>query len=85
MMIKTWRQNWNSGEFSFYWSQLADFAKSKDKDGISPWAEMRESMTVAMQNTPKTGQAVITDLGEDFDIHPRHVNLKLLSVLFVGL
>jgi sialate O-acetylesterase len=71
MMIKTWRKDWGVGDFSFYWSQLADFAQSRDADGYSPWAEMRESMTVAMQTTPKTGQAVITDLGEDTDIHPR--------------
>ncbi|MCM8536464.1 MAG: sialate O-acetylesterase [Lentisphaeraceae bacterium] len=71
MMIKTWRKNWNSGEFSFYWSQLANYSRNRDKNGASPWAEIRESMTLTMQSTPKTGQAIITDLGEDKDIHPR--------------
>jgi sialate O-acetylesterase len=71
MLIKTWRAKWNLGNFPFYWSQLADFGKKRDVDGFSPWAEIRESMTVAMQNPQNTGQAVITDLGEDADIHPR--------------
>lgn len=71
MLIKTWRQKWNLGDFPFYWSQLADFAQKRDVDGFSPWAEIRESMTLTMMNTKNTGQAVITDLGEDADIHPR--------------
>jgi len=71
-MINTWRKAWGIGEFSFYWSQLADFAKDRDIGGVSPWAEIRESMTVAMNTTPRTGQAVIIDLGEDKDIHPKN-------------
>ena len=71
MMIKTWRQKWDSGNFPFYWSQLADFCRDDESDGNSPWAEIRESMTVAMQTTENTGQAVITDLWEEQDIHPR--------------
>lgn len=71
MMIKTWRDQWGLGDFSFYWSQLADFGGENKKYNRSYWAEIRESMTVAMQTTPKTGQAVITDLGEAADIHPR--------------
>ena len=69
-MISAWRQHWQIGDFPFYWVQLADFGKKRDSDGYSPWAEIRESMTIAYQNTENTGQAVITDLGEDSNIHP---------------
>lgn len=72
LMIKRWRTDWGIGDFSFYWSQLADFAKSRDVDGSSSWGEMRESMTIATHKVKNSGQAVITDLGEDKDIHPRN-------------
>ena len=72
LMIKTWRKNWNSGEFSFYWSQLANYSGGGDKKGFSTWAEIRESMTLALGETTKTGQAVITDLGDGKDIHPKN-------------
>ena len=69
MMIETWRKEWQIGDF--HWTQLADFGKNRDKNGNGAWAEIRESMTIAFQNTNNTGQAIITDLGEDSNIHPR--------------
>src|SRR5256885_13067304 len=38
----------------------------------SSWAELREAQTLTMSRLPNTGQAVIIDLGEDKDIHPRN-------------
>jgi len=37
----------------------------------SAWAELREAQTMAF-TLPKTGQAVIIDIGEANDIHPRN-------------
>jgi sialate O-acetylesterase len=39
--------------------------------GESAWAELRESQTKTLR-LPHTGQAVIIDLGEGKDIHPRN-------------
>lgn len=69
LMIQTWRDLWQQGDFSFYWVQLADFLAEPTQPGDSAWAELREAQTMT-QKLPKTGQAVIIDLGEANDIHP---------------
>lgn len=71
-LIEHWRQEWGQGDFPFYWVQLANHrAESKTAPKGSPWAELREAQTKAMK-LPNTGQAVIIDLGEGKDIHPRN-------------
>jgi sialate O-acetylesterase len=70
-MIEQWRKEWQQGDFPFYWVQLADFMAEKPEPGESSWAELRESQTKTMR-LPNTGQAVIIDLGEGKDIHPRN-------------
>jgi sialate O-acetylesterase len=70
-MIEQWRKEWKQGDFPFYWVQLADYLPEKPEPGDSTWAELRESQTKAMK-LPNTGQAVIIDLGEGRDIHPRN-------------
>src|SRR5690606_17622990 len=61
---------WGIGDFPFYWVQLADFKAEKAEPGDSDWAELREAQTQTLE-LPNTGQAVIYDLGEGRDIHPR--------------
>lgn len=70
-MIEQWRKEWNQGDFPFYWVQLADYRAEKPEPGDSDWAELRESQTKTMK-LPNTGQAVIIDLGEGKDIHPKN-------------
>ncbi len=70
-MIEQWREEWGQGNFSFYWVQLADFKAEKSEPGESDWAELREAQTSTLK-LPNTGQAVIIDLGEANDIHPRN-------------
>ncbi len=70
-MIEQWRAEWGQGDFPFYWVQLADYMAETDQPGDSAWAELRESQTKTM-SLPKTGQAVIIDLGEANDIHPKN-------------
>ena len=69
-MIMDWREQFNQ-EFPFIWVQLANFMAPAAQPKESSWAELREaqSMTLAL---PKTGQAVIIDIGEANDIHPRN-------------
>jgi sialate O-acetylesterase len=70
-MIEQWRKEWAEGDFPFYWVQLANYQARKPEPGDSTWAELREAQTKSMK-LPNTGQAVIIDLGEGKDIHPKN-------------
>jgi len=72
LMIKNWRDEWAQGDFPFYWVQLADFQAEKPEPGDSDWAELREAQTMTMAKLPNTGEAVIIDIGEGKDIHPKN-------------
>lgn len=72
LMIENWRNVWSQGDFPFYWVQLADFRQEKDQPADSDWAELREAQTMTLDRLPKTGEAVIIDLGEAEDIHPKN-------------
>jgi sialate O-acetylesterase len=71
-MIKNWRDEWAQGDFPFYWVQLADFMAEKPEPADSAWAELREAQTMTMAKLPNTGEAVIIDIGEGKDIHPKN-------------
>lgn len=72
LMIQSWRDEWKQGDFPFYWVQLADFKEEKAEPAESDWAELREAQTMTMSKLPNTGQAVIIDIGEGKDIHPKN-------------
>ncbi len=72
LMISHWRDVWQQGDFPFYWVQLADFMGEKPEPGDSAWAELREAQTLTQSAIPNGGQAVIIDIGEGNDIHPRN-------------
>ncbi|MBC2602609.1 sialate O-acetylesterase [Puniceicoccus vermicola] len=71
LMIQDWRTRWGLGEFPFYWAQLANYGQKSETPEESNWAELREAQTLALR-LPNTGQAILTDLGESRDIHPRN-------------
>ena len=62
-MIGSWRQVWAQGDFPFLFVQIAPHR------GMVP--EIREAQLVSWEKTPKTAMAVITDVGEETDIHPK--------------
>lgn len=72
LMIQNWRDEWGQGNFPFYWVQLADFRDEKEDPAESDWAELREAQTMTMSVLPNTGEAVIIDIGEAHDIHPKN-------------
>ncbi len=72
LMIRSWRDEWGQGDFPFYWVQLADFRDEQPEPQESDWAELREAQTMTMSKLPNTGEAVIIDIGEGRDIHPRN-------------
>lgn len=71
LMITDWRKQWGQGDFPFYFVQLANFMAKDNAPVESGWAELREAQSMTL-NLPNTGQAVIIDVGESDDIHPRN-------------
>jgi len=69
LMIKDWRAKWALGDLPFYFCQLAAFNGTSKQPSETPWAELRESQSQALQ-LPNTGQAILIDIGEG-TIHPR--------------
>src|SRR5262249_1959375 len=69
-MITDWRKAWGQGDFPFLFVQLAPFMAIKSEPSESAWAELREAQSMTL-SLPKTGQAVITDFGDEKDIHPQ--------------
>jgi sialate O-acetylesterase len=87
LMINSWRKAWRQGTrstgsvqgFPFYFVQLANFREIQAEPCESAWAELREAQTMTL-SLPNTGMAVIIDIGEATDIHPRNkqdVGLRL--------
>lgn len=70
-MIKNWRQDFEQGDFSFYFVQLAPWRAITDQPVESDWAELRETQRQTLLTLKNTGMAVITDVGNVEDIHPR--------------
>ncbi len=85
-LISNWRTKWNQ-QFPFFWVQLANFMAPDSLPVSSDWAALRETQSMTL-SLPSTGQAVIIDIGEANDIHPRNkqdVGLRLaLSALKVA-
>lgn len=72
LLIETLRERWGQGNFPFYWVQLADFMEETATPVPSDWALLREAQTLTLDRVVNGGQAVIIDLGEGRDIHPRN-------------
>ncbi|MDR0507525.1 MAG: beta galactosidase jelly roll domain-containing protein [Dysgonamonadaceae bacterium] len=70
-MIADWRKAWKQPDFPFYFVQLANFMAPASLPENSEWAELREAQHLTLQ-TPNTGEAVIIDIGEADDIHPKN-------------
>ena len=70
-MIKNWRKDWGQDDFPFLFVQLANFRAVNPQPTESDWAELREAqlMTLAL---PNTGMAVIIDIGDAKNIHPKN-------------
>jgi sialate O-acetylesterase len=70
-MISNWRNIWEIGDFPFLFVQLANFMEAEDVQPESNWAFLREAQMNTLE-LPNTGMAVIIDIGEAEDIHPRN-------------
>jgi sialate O-acetylesterase len=61
-MIQNWRQAWGQGKFPFLFVQIAPHQR------MTP--EIREAQLLSWQKVPRTAMSVITDIGNETDIHP---------------
>ena len=72
-LISGWRELWGQGDFPFYFVQLANFQTSNPDNaaGADGWSRCREAQLKTLSMVPNTGMAVIMDIGEVSDIHPK--------------
>jgi sialate O-acetylesterase len=68
-LVQGWRAAWQQGEFPFYYVQLAPHSYKGNRAGRL--AEMWEQQTAALA-IPNTAMAIINDIGDPKDIHPRN-------------
>jgi sialate O-acetylesterase len=67
-LIAGWRTIWDQGDFPFYYVQLAPFRYGGDPYLLPQiWEAQADVLSV-----PNTGMAVINDIGNLSDIHPRN-------------
>lgn len=72
LLINDWRSRWQD-DFSFYLVQLANFRDPSTEPGNNdPWPLLQDRMRHILESTPKTGMAIINDIGEAKDIHPKN-------------
>jgi sialate O-acetylesterase len=77
-LIKGWRKAWNVGDFPFYYVQLApyNYLYIPEEDGSSVPDYLRLPLIWEAQlnalKIPNSGMAIITDIGNLYDIHPRN-------------
>jgi sialate O-acetylesterase len=67
-LIGGWRQLWGEGEFPFYFVQIAPYTYGFNPEIIGEFWEAQ----AAAQAVPSTGMAVINDIGDLKDIHPKN-------------
>lgn len=67
-LIMSWREVFNQGDFSFYYCQLAGYSHRAQEEWLSVCNQQRQVLTT----TPHTGMAVLNDIGQEKDIHPRN-------------
>lgn len=69
-LIESWRSAWGLGDFPFLIVQLAPFMAIEPEPSESDWAIVREAQAQVARELPDAGVVVITDVGDEKDIHP---------------
>lgn len=68
-LIESWREKFEEPDAPFYWAQLASWDSGAGKSLDWPLLREAQHQTLAL---PHTGQAILSDIGEAFDIHPKN-------------
>lgn len=69
-LIRNWRSLWGEGDFPFLLVQLAPYKQIQPEPGESDWALLRDAQLFSTRALPNVGMAVITNLGDERNIHP---------------
>lgn len=70
-LVSGWRKKWGY-DFPFYFVQLANFQAASDDPANFGWGKVRQLQLNAFHAIPKSGMAVIIDVGDAKDIHPKN-------------
>jgi sialate O-acetylesterase len=70
-MVEDWRRRFQRADLPFYYCQLPNFDEKTLEFPRSRWAEFREAQASSLA-LPHTGMAVLMNLGDSADIHPRN-------------
>ncbi|HUE36401.1 MAG TPA: sialate O-acetylesterase, partial [Candidatus Acidoferrum sp.] len=68
-LIGGWRKVWGEGAFPFYFVQIAPFNYGDNPENL---ARLWEAQATAANTIPHTGMAVVNDIGNLGDIHPKN-------------
>ena len=72
VMIRSWRERWDQGDFPFGIIQLPNYRAVKPEPEEAPWSFIREAQRRTASTTKNTGLIVTIDIGEANDIHPKN-------------
>lgn len=84
-MIKGWREEWQEGDFPFYYCQIAPYDYSLIKWEQYNSALLREQQAKAETMNPNVGMAVLMDAGLEYGIHPRKKQLAGMRLALLAL
>ncbi len=68
-LVNGWRKVWSQGNFAFYFAQIAPFNYGGKPERLS---ELWEAQAAAAREIANAGMAVINDIGNLTDIHPKN-------------
>ena len=81
-LIQGWRDQWNIGDFGFYYVQIAPF---EYRHGVNS-AYIRDAMRkVSLQDIPNIGMACLMDVGEKYNVHPPDKKLAGERLAYIAL
>lgn len=84
-MIKGWRDEWQEGDFPFYYCQIAPYDYSLIKWEQYNSAFLREQQAKAELMNKNVGMAVLMDAGLEYGIHPRKKQLAGMRLALLAL
>jgi sialate O-acetylesterase len=80
-LVHDWRQQWNIGDFPFYYSQIAPYNYGSNVSS----AYIREAQLQASEVIPNSGMASLIDAGEENCIHPSNKKVTGDRLAFLAL
>ena len=80
-MVNEWRTGWKDQTLPFYFVQIAPYTYA---DGGNS-AFMRQAMTDCVDLIPNSNIAILTDAGEEFNIHPMDKDIVAKRLLYCAL